>query len=129
LVPFAQGQLLAKRIAGAQFVALDSPNHDLIAEEPAWTVLAAAVRSFLAEHAGAPIRPDGRDLAELTSREREVLHHIARGLDNEEIGPALSVSEKTVRNHVTAIFSKLQFSSRGRLIVWARDAGLGRDPG
>jgi pimeloyl-ACP methyl ester carboxylesterase/DNA-binding CsgD family transcriptional regulator len=129
VVPFAQGQLLAQRIADARFVALDSPNHDLIAEEPAWAVLAAAVRSFLAEHAGAPVRRDGRNLAELTSREREVLDHIARGLDNEEIGAALFVSEKTVRNHVTAIFGKLDFSSRGRLIVWARDAGLGREPG
>lgn len=128
LVPFAQGQLLAQRIAGARFVALDSANHDLMANEPAWPVLADAVRSFLAEHAGAPMRRDGRDLAVLTARERAVLEHIARGLDNEEIAGTLFMSEKTVRNHVSAIFSKLDFSSRGRLIVWARDAGLGREP-
>jgi len=36
------------------------------------------------------------------------------------------MSEKTVRNHVTAIFAKLDFTSRNRAIVWARDAGLGR---
>lgn len=129
VVPFAQGQLLAQRIAGARFVPLDSANHDLIAEEPAWAVLRTAVSAFLAEHAGAPVQRDGRDLGELTAREREVLDQIARGLDNQEIGAALSLSEKTVRNHVTAIFGKLDFSSRGRLIVWARDAGLGRDPG
>jgi pimeloyl-ACP methyl ester carboxylesterase/DNA-binding CsgD family transcriptional regulator len=129
LVPFAQGQLLAQRIAGAHFVALDSANHDLMAEEPAWPVLADAVSAFLAEHAGTPLRRDGRDLAVLTAREREVLEHIARGLDNEEIATALFMSEKTARNHVSAIFAKLDFSSRGRLIVWARDAGLGREPG
>ncbi|WP_298826767.1 alpha/beta fold hydrolase [uncultured Piscinibacter sp.] len=128
LVPFAQGQLLAQRIAGARLVALDSANHDLMADEPAWPVLAEAMRSFLAEHAGAAVRRDGRDLAVLTARERDVIEHVARGLDNEEIAAALYMSEKTVRNHVTAIFAKLDFSSRGRLIVWARDAGLGRDP-
>ncbi|MFO1326806.1 MAG: alpha/beta fold hydrolase [Rubrivivax sp.] len=129
LVPFAQGQLLAQSIAGARFVALDSANHDLMAAEPAWPVLADAVRAFLAEHSGAPVRRDGRDLAVLTARERDVLEHIARGLDNEEIAAALFMSEKTVRNHVSAIFAKLDFASRGRLIVWARDAGLGRGTG
>ena len=128
LVPFSQGQLLAQRIAGARFVALDSANHDLQAREPAWPVLVDALRGFLAEHAGQPTPRDDRDLAGLTPREREVLDQIARGLDNEEIAAALFMSEKTVRNHVTAIFSKLAFTNRGRLIVWARDAGLGRDP-
>jgi pimeloyl-ACP methyl ester carboxylesterase/DNA-binding CsgD family transcriptional regulator len=128
LVPFSQGQLLAQRIDGARFVALDSANHDLLADEPAWPVLVDAVGAFLAEHAGSPVRRDGRDLAVLTAREREVLDHVARGLDNEEIAAALFMSEKTVRNHVSAIFSKLDFANRGRLIVWARDAGLGREP-
>jgi pimeloyl-ACP methyl ester carboxylesterase/DNA-binding CsgD family transcriptional regulator len=126
LVPFSQGQLLAQRINGARFVPLDSANHDLLADEPAWPVLADAVQKFLGEHGGQPAPRDGRDLAALTPREREVLEHIARGLDNEEIAAALFMSEKTVRNHVSAIFAKLDFTSRGRLIVWARDAGLGR---
>lgn len=126
LVPYAQGQLLAQRIAGARLVALDSANHDLLAHEPAWPVLADAVRSFLAEHAGPAAPRDGRDLSALTPREREVLERLARGLDNEEIAAALALSEKTVRNHVSAIFAKLDVTSRGRLIVWARDAGLGR---
>lgn len=126
VVPFAQGQLLAQRIGGARFIALDSSNHDLQADEPAWAVLCESVRDFLAEHAGAARPVDGRDLQSLTPREREVLEQVARGLDNEEIAATLFMSEKTVRNHVTAIFAKLDFSSRGRLIVWARDAGLGR---
>jgi len=109
-------------------VALDSANHDLLADEPAWPVLAEAIRTFLSQHAGNPLPRDGRDIAALTAREREVLEQIARGLDNEEIASVLFMSEKTVRNHVSAIFAKLDFSSRGRLIVWARDAGLGRQP-
>lgn len=129
LVPFAQGQLLAQQIAGARLVALDSSNHDLQADEPAWGVLSHAVREFLAAHAGAPRPRDGRSLAVLTGREREVLDHIARGMDNDEVAAALSMSEKTVRNHVTAIFAKLEFASRGRAIVWARDAGLGQTQG
>jgi DNA-binding NarL/FixJ family response regulator len=128
LVPFSQGQLLAQRIEGSRFVALDSANHDLLADEPAWPVLAEAIRTFLSQHAGNPLPRDGRDMTALTTREREVLEQIARGLDNEEIASVLFMSEKTVRNNVSAIFAKLDFSSRGRLIVWARDAGLGRQP-
>jgi pimeloyl-ACP methyl ester carboxylesterase/DNA-binding CsgD family transcriptional regulator len=126
LVPFTQGQLLAQHIAGAHLVALDSANHDLLADEPAWRVLSTSVRDFLAAHTGAASGRDGRDLGLLTDRERQVLDQIARGLDNDEVAAALFMSEKTVRNHVTAIFAKLDFSSRSRAIVWARDAGLGR---
>jgi pimeloyl-ACP methyl ester carboxylesterase/DNA-binding CsgD family transcriptional regulator len=128
LVPFSQGQLLAQRIPGARLVPLDSANHDLLENEPAWPVLADAVRAFLGEHGGQPLPRDGRDLASLTPRERAVLELIAGGLDNEDIAHALFMSEKTVRNHVSAIFAKLGFSSRSRLIVWARDTGLGRQP-
>lgn len=126
LVPFTQGQLLAQQIAGAQFVPLDSANHDLQEDEAAWAVLSREVGAFLARHAAPALAPDGRDLAALTERERGVLEHLARGLDNHEIAAALFLSEKTVRNHVTAIFAKLDFASRGRAIVWAREAGLGR---
>ncbi|HEU5293768.1 MAG TPA: alpha/beta fold hydrolase [Burkholderiaceae bacterium] len=127
LVPFAQGQLLAQRIPGARLVPLDSANHDLLEHESAWPVLVDAVHKFLAAHAGTPQPRDGRSVQQLTERERQVLHQVARGLDNDEVAATLGLSEKTVRNHVSAIFAKLQFSSRSRAIVWARDAGLGRD--
>ena len=58
-----------------------------------------------------------------------MLEQIARGLDNDEIAAALHLSEKTVRNYVTAIFAKLDLPNRSRAIVWARDAGLGRAAG
>ena len=62
---------------------------------------------------------------ELTEREREVLDLLARGTSNAEIAGALVISQKTVRNHVSNIFNKLQVADRAQAIVRARDAGLG----
>lgn len=61
---------------------------------------------------------------ELTEREREVLTLIAQGRSNSEIADALVLSPKTVRNHITNIFDKLQVADRAQAIVRARDAGL-----
>jgi DNA-binding NarL/FixJ family response regulator len=63
---------------------------------------------------------------ELTAREAELLDLIARGLNNAEIAKRLYVSQKTVRNHVSNIFLKLQVANRAQAIVRAREAGLGR---
>jgi len=62
---------------------------------------------------------------DLTDREHDVLDQIARGLDNTSIGRLLFISEKTVRNYVSSIFSKLHVKTRSEAIVIARDAGLG----
>lgn len=62
---------------------------------------------------------------ELTDREREILELIARGHSNQQITDRLVVSPKTVRNHVSNIFSKLQVRDRAEAIVRAREAGLG----
>jgi DNA-binding NarL/FixJ family response regulator len=62
---------------------------------------------------------------ELTSREREVLDLMARGLSNAEFAGDLYLSQKTVRNHVSNIFLKLQVADRAQAIVRAREAGLG----
>jgi DNA-binding NarL/FixJ family response regulator len=62
---------------------------------------------------------------ELTEREREILDLVARGLSNAQITARLVVSPKTVRNHVSNIFSKLQVRDRAEAIVRAREAGLG----
>jgi DNA-binding NarL/FixJ family response regulator len=62
---------------------------------------------------------------DLTEREREVLELIAQGKNNSEIAELLMVSPKTVRNHITNIFSKLQVADRAEAIIKARDAGLG----
>lgn len=65
---------------------------------------------------------------ELTEREREVLELIAQGLDNREIARRLTLSHKTVRNHVSNIFNKLQVAGRAEAIIRARDAGMGKLP-
>jgi len=62
---------------------------------------------------------------ELTEREREVLELIAQGYNNAAIGRELTISIKTVRNHVSNIFSKLQLVDRAQAIIRAREAGLG----
>ncbi len=62
---------------------------------------------------------------ELTSRELEVLALIAQGDNNETISRQLAISNKTVRNHVSNIFSKLQVADRAEAIIRARDAGMG----
>jgi DNA-binding NarL/FixJ family response regulator len=61
---------------------------------------------------------------ELSEREREVLTWIAQGYNNAEIAERLVLSPKTVRNHVSNIFSKLQVADRAQAIIKARDAGL-----
>jgi DNA-binding NarL/FixJ family response regulator len=66
---------------------------------------------------------------ELTAREREVLELIAAGRNNTEIAQVLSLSGKTVRNHVSIIFGKLRVADRAQAIVRAREAGLGHRPG
>ncbi|KRF07626.1 LuxR family transcriptional regulator [Nocardioides sp. Soil777] len=70
-------------------------------------------------------RPAADVFPELTDRERVVLGLIAEGKENMEIARQLSLSVKTVRNHASNIFAKLQVAHRAQAIVRARDAGLG----
>jgi DNA-binding NarL/FixJ family response regulator len=64
---------------------------------------------------------------ELTPREHEVLELLARGLDNQSIASDLRLSLKTVRNNVSAVFTKLRVADRAQAIVKAHAAGLGED--
>jgi DNA-binding NarL/FixJ family response regulator len=86
--------------------------------------IAQRVMSFLS--APRPVTP-ARVFPELTERETEVLSLIAHGRTNEEIAKELVLSLKTVRNHVSNIFSKLQVADRAQAVIRAREAGLGRD--
>jgi DNA-binding NarL/FixJ family response regulator len=63
---------------------------------------------------------------QLTDREREVLDLVAQGRANTAIATRLGLSQKTVRNHVSNILTKLQVADRAQAIVQARDAGLGQ---
>jgi DNA-binding NarL/FixJ family response regulator len=66
---------------------------------------------------------------ELTAREREVLDLIAGGRTNTAIAQRLVISTKTVSNHISAIFAKLQVADRAEAIIRARQAGLGNPTG
>ncbi|MBC5809266.1 MAG: response regulator transcription factor [Candidatus Eremiobacteraeota bacterium] len=64
------------------------------------------------------------DIMELSARESEVLKLIAEGLANKQISARLHLSEKTVKNHVSRIFSKLNISARTQAAVHAIRAGI-----
>lgn len=76
---------------------------------------------------GAPRRPDDDDeqgYRDLTPRERDVLSQVANGLSNKEIGGQLGISERTVKTHITNIFSKLELSDRTQAALYAHKRGL-----
>ena len=73
--------------------------------------------------AGAALDPS---FAALTPRERDLVELIAQGRDNAQIAARSAVSEKTVRNHITSIFAKLEVENRAQAIVLARKARLRR---
>jgi DNA-binding NarL/FixJ family response regulator len=78
--------------------------------------------AFAASGAVAP--PVDPELAQLTMREREVLHLIARGYLYKEVGQELGISSKTVETHVSAVLRKLQLSNRHQLSRWAAERRL-----
>lgn len=66
-----------------------------------------------------------RAFPELTGREEEILNYVSRGKSNQEIAESLYLSLKTVQNHVSNIFTKLQVADRAQAVIRAREAGLG----
>ena len=134
IVPFEQGRVIAGGIANAKFVEFDSGNHLLLEAEPSWQRFREVVGEFLGWPSAAPLRraadrpADSDDLATLTGREREILSLVASGANNQAIADQLFISEKTVRNHLTAIFDKIGVSSRSQAIVFARDRGMAGRP-
>ena len=122
VVPLAEGRLIAAAIPGAEFIELDSGNHILLENEPAWERFRSAALEFTGLE-----RTVGEDpiFGRLTSREREVLTLLTEGLGNADIAERLALSEKTVRNHVSNVFDKLGVWSRAQAIVFARDRGFG----
>lgn len=83
------------------------------------TIAGRITRYFAGRTASAAPFPD------LTEREREILELLARGHSNIEVSRHLGLSAKTVRNHVSNIFTKLQVTDRTNAVIRAREAGLG----
>jgi DNA-binding NarL/FixJ family response regulator len=82
---------------------------------------------LLNQVAGKPAPPSATLLtAKLTERETDVLRLVARGFTNADIAERLHLSEGTVRNHVSAIFAKLEVSDRTQAAVIAIQHGLGQ---
>jgi len=82
------------------------------------------IEAYIAQPEHRTVAPDGLD--ELSPRELEVLELVAQGLSNIKISSRLKISDKTVRNHVSIILSKLGAESRAQAVAMARDAGFGR---
>ena len=122
VVPIAEGHILATGIQGAQFIELDSKNHILLENEPAWERFCQEVIEFTG--LSYPNRGEDPAFASLSPREREVLLLMMKGLGNAEIAERLFISEKTVRNHVSNLFDKLGVWTRAQAIVFAIDRGF-----
>ena len=88
----------------------------------------SVTRRLVSEFAARTKQPSGRAtaLAELTSREREVMALVAEGLTNAEIGDRLFMSPATARTHVSRILTKLGARDRTQLVVMAYESGLVR---
>jgi DNA-binding NarL/FixJ family response regulator len=115
--------MIAFSIPNAEFVPLDSRNHLLLNHQSAWRQFLDETARFV--RANRTEESADAEFRELTAREREVLDLIARGLNNAQIAMSLTLSEKTVRNHINSIFGKLGTPNRAQAIVRAREAGLG----
>lgn len=122
VVPINEGHILAGGIPGAQFVELDSKNHILLENEPAWERFCDEVLRFM--NVKAASRGEDPAFAHLSLREREVLTLITEGLGNAQIAERLSISEKTVRNHVSNVFDKLGVWTRAQAIVFSIERGF-----
>ncbi|MEO3998042.1 alpha/beta fold hydrolase [Mesorhizobium sp. CAU 1732] len=115
-VPFDEGCKLAAAIPGARFVPLESKNHVILPDEPAWAVFHAELAAFLGQDLPAQPPQAVRD-AGLTPAESAILELVAEGLDNRTIAEKLGKHEKTVRNQLSAVFEKLGVHSRSQAIV------------
>jgi pimeloyl-ACP methyl ester carboxylesterase/DNA-binding CsgD family transcriptional regulator len=111
MVSFEEARLIASSIPGAALVPLDSNNHILLADEPAWPVFLSELAAFVEPDraaAAGPLPP----LAELTAREFEILRLAAAGQNNSDIAKTLALSVRTVERHLSNAYLKLGVGGR-----------------
>lgn len=118
VIPVQQSRHLAREIPDAEFVQIDSRNHILLEHEPAWRDFQEAVLRFTGQGDRASA---GSRFETLTPREREILALLRHGYANARIGYELGISEKTVRNHISRLFEKLDVHSRSEAIALAHE--------
>jgi pimeloyl-ACP methyl ester carboxylesterase/DNA-binding CsgD family transcriptional regulator len=113
MTDFAEARMLASSIPEARLVTLDSANHILLADEPAWPVYLSELTAFLAPERRPAEAPTGAPAkADLTDREQEILRLAARGLDNVAIAGRLTLSVRTVERHLSNAYTKLGVSGK-----------------
>jgi pimeloyl-ACP methyl ester carboxylesterase/DNA-binding CsgD family transcriptional regulator len=119
---FSDSRFLAAAIAGARLVVLESENHIVLGDEPAWRVFRDEVAAFLAPDrrpAAVPSRADAA--AVLSPRELDVLRLAAEGHDNAAIARSLTLSVRTVERHLHNTYAKLGIQGKA-----ARAAAVAR---
>ena len=109
VVPVEEGRLLAALIPGARLVVLDSANHILLADEPAWEEFVSTLDEFLGT---SEFSAPAAGLDDLSPRELDVLELVAGGLTNEGIAERLSLSVRTVERHLSNVYAKLRLSGK-----------------
>lgn len=115
---YAQADRVRAALAAgaAGYVLKGSPADELI----------SAIRSIAegGSYLGSGISRPGHRFDRLTTRELEVLRHVARGLSNHEIAEALHVTERTVKFHLSSVFARLSAKRRSQAIAIAKERGL-----
>jgi DNA-binding NarL/FixJ family response regulator len=91
-------------------------------------IFGPGIASRVLEYFAAPPVQSTHPFPELTERERDILDLLASGLRTALIAQRLCLSPKTVSNHLTNVFAKLEVADRTEAILRAREGGLGRDP-
>lgn len=120
MVPLSAGRYMASEIPGAQFVQLESENHLLLGDEPAWKQFCDEVLHFLGAENVVSDSGVSQKLNTLTKKEKGILELLGEGLSNNAIAEKSFLSEKTIRNHLTNIYDKLNVKSRSEAIVLMR---------
>jgi DNA-binding NarL/FixJ family response regulator len=110
----------ALRYGASGYLLKDTPFEELTQAirlvHKGYTQLSPGLTGKLISQMPAPTTPP--DLMDLTPREKEILHWIAKGASNREIAQALYITEKTVRNHVTSILSRLGLRDRTQAALY-----------